>query len=227
MIKATIRATATPAANDPDLALSRRAVVDLVAIRAGAASSHGEDEARALLARVAAGDESAFEALYRLLSRRIHAFALRLTGNGPTAEEVTTDTMHEVWRSAGRFRRDAKVSTWVLGIARNKALMALRARPPAEHVEIGEVADSLDSGMPDGFARLAEARDRESIRRGLDALSSEHRECLHLAYFEDMSVLEIAALLGIPEGTVKSRLWHAKAQLASRIVALRRQPRPR
>jgi RNA polymerase sigma-70 factor (ECF subfamily) len=226
MIKATIRVNPGTAANDAVRQSGRHVLLQLDAFRANAAPPP-DDHPRALLARVAAGDQRAFEELYRLLSRRVYAFALRITGNAQAAEEVTVDTMHEVWRSASRFRFDAKVSTWVLGIARNKALMTLRNVPAEEHVEIGDYADTLDSGMPDGFAMLAAARDGESIRRGLQALSADHRECLHLAFFDEMSVQEIATVLGIPEGTVKSRLWHAKAQLAGRISALNRQPRPR
>ena len=225
MIKATIRATPGRAANDEAKMPGRPAVVHLGAFRPGATRSP-DDEARALLARVAEGDQPAFEALYRLLSRRVHAFALRITGSVQSAEEVTVDTMHEVWRSAGRFRRDAMVSTWVLGIARKKALMTLRSRPSAEHVEIGDLADTLDSGLADGFALLAQARDAEMIRRCLQDLSVEHRECLHLAFYDELPVHEIASVLGIPEGTVKSRLWHAKARLAARISAISRQPRP-
>ena len=225
MIKATIRANAATAANDAVRQSGRPALVHLDAFRARTAASP-DDHQRALLARVAAGEQRAFEELYRLLSRRVYAFALRMTGNAQAADEVTVDTMHEVWRSAGRFRGGAKVSTWVLGIARNKALMTLRNASPAEHVEIGDFADTLDSGMPDGFALLAEARDAETIRRGMQALSADHRTCLHLAFFDEMSIQEIAAVLGIPEGTVKSRLWHAKAQLAARISAISRQSRP-
>jgi len=223
MIKATIRANAGTAANDAVRQSGRPALVHLDAFRASEAPCP-DDHPRALLARVAAGDPLAFEELYRLLSRRVYAFALRMTGNAEAAEEVTADTMHEVWRTAGRFRCDAKVSTWVLGIARNKALMTLRNAPRGEHVDIGDYADILDAGVPDGFAVLSTARDRELIRRCLQGLSVDHRECLHLAFYDDMSVQEMATLLDIPEGTVKSRLWHAKAQLAARISAIRRQP---
>jgi RNA polymerase sigma-70 factor (ECF subfamily) len=224
MIKATIRTNAGPAANDAGRHSSRPAVVPLREFRIAPAPS-ADERARALLARIVAGDEPAFDELYRLLSRRVYAFALRITGNTAMADEVMLDTLHEVWRSAGRFRHDAQVSTWVLGIARNKALLALRERP-AEHADIGDFADTLDSGEPDGYALIAEAENREMIRRCLQALSADHRECLHLAFFEDLSMRQIASMLGIPEGTVKSRLWHAKSQLAARICATRRRSLP-
>src|SRR5205814_969486 len=152
--KTTIRANAGHAANDEGNRSAGPAVVQLRALRV--AESFPDEHARTLLARIAAGDEAAFEELYRMLSRRVYAFALRVTANAASAEEVMIDTMHEVWRSAGRFRCDAKVSTWVLSIARNKALMVRRSRPAAEHADIAELADSLDSGMPDGFALLVQ-----------------------------------------------------------------------
>jgi RNA polymerase sigma-70 factor (ECF subfamily) len=224
MIKATIRTNAGPAANDAGPRSKRPAVVPLRGFRIASASS-SDEHARTLLARIAAGEEAAFEELYRLLSRRVYAFALRITGNTALADEVMLDTLHQVWRSAGRFRQDAQVSTWVLGIARNKALLALRERPP-QHADIGDFADTLDSGEPDGFALIAESENREMIRRCLRALSADHRECLHLAFFEDLSMRQIASVLGIPAGTVKSRLWHAKTQLAARVCATRQRSMP-
>ena len=213
MIKATTRVKPAPAANDTVRKSGAPSVVQLHAFRA--APSAVDAHARKLLVLIAAGDQHAFEELYRLLSRKVYAFALRLTGNAESAEEVTVDAMYEVWRSADKFRGDAQVSTWVFGIARNKALMTLRNLPAAQHADIDDFSETLESGLPDSFSLLAQARDGELIRRCLQSLSASHRECLHLVYFEEMSMPEIAAMLGVPEGTVKSRLWHAKTQLAS------------
>ncbi|MEO8136269.1 MAG: sigma-70 family RNA polymerase sigma factor [Betaproteobacteria bacterium] len=208
MLKAGISSAIPTAAND------ERAPPG---VTAGARSI--DDRARSLLKLVSAGDQSAFEQFYRLLSRRVYAFAMRMTNQAEAADEIMVDTMHEVWRAAGRFRGDSQVSTWVLGIARNKALVALRSRP-AEHADIGDFADILESGFPDGAAVLAQRQEREGIQRCMRQLSMSHRECLHLAYFEDMSMREIATLLGVPEGTVKSRLSHARMQLAASYSAM-------
>ena len=179
-----------------------------------------DDRARALIDLVAAGNQPAFEELYRLLSRRIYAFARRMIDSAETAEEIMTDTMYEVWKTAGRFRGDSRVTTWILGIARNKVLMAMRGRPKAPHDDIDDFADILDSETADAFAILAEKQTRELIHRCMQRLSEKHRECVHLTHFEEMSMPEIAAVLGIPEGTVKSRLSHARAQLATCVSAL-------
>jgi RNA polymerase sigma-70 factor (ECF subfamily) len=171
-----------------------------------------DDRARALLDLVAAGNQNAFEELYRLLSRRVYAFARRMIDSSEAADEV--------WRTAGRFRGDSRVTTWVLGIARNKALMAMRSNPKGVHEDIDEFAEVLDSDVPDAFASLAEKETQEIIRRCMQKLSEKHRECVHLTHFEDMSMPEVAAVLDIPEGTVKSRLSHARAQLAQCVSAL-------
>ena len=175
---------------------------------------------RALLTRVAAGDQGAYEELYGLLSHSVNAFVRRMVGNQQTADEVVVDTMYEIWRAAGRFRGESLVSTWVLGIARNKALMALRGNPQSKCEDIDDFSDVLDAGVPDGFALLAHKETRTLVQSCLRRLSDKHRECIHLAYFEDLSVAEIAALLDVPEGTVKSRLSEARAQLAARVSAM-------
>jgi len=174
-----------------------------------------DDRARALIDLVAAGNQSAYEELYKLLSRRVYAFVRRMIENAETADEIMVDTMYEVWKTAGRFRGDSRVTTWILGIARNKVLMSIRSRPSAPHDDIDDFAEILDSNVPDPSASLAEKQTRELIQRCMQRLSDKHRECVHLTHFEDMSMPEVAAVLGIPEGTVKSRLSHARAQLAA------------
>src|SRR6185436_19034003 len=103
MIKAAVRARPAPAANDALPKAGRPDIVQLNAFRA-AAPPGIDAHARKLLSQVAAGDERAFEELYRLLSRRVYAFAMRITGNAASADEATVDTLYEVWRSAGSFR---------------------------------------------------------------------------------------------------------------------------
>lgn len=178
-----------------------------------------DDQARALLDLVAKGNQGAYEELFRLLSRRIFAFVRRMIDNPETADEIMVDTMYEVWKTADRFRGDARVTTWVLGIARNKVLMSIRSRPNARHDDIDDFAETLDAGVPDGFDTLAEKQTAELIQRCIKGLSEKHRECIHMTHFEDMSMPEIAAAIGVPEGTVKSRLSHARAQLAACVSA--------
>ncbi|CAN5465515.1 sigma-70 family RNA polymerase sigma factor [soil metagenome] len=179
------------------------------------AASFDNDKATELLQRVAAEDQAAYQAFYKMFSSRVYAFLRRMLNSPETADEVLVDTMYEVWRIAPQFRGDSQVSTWVLGIARNKALMALRRAGTVQHEDVDEFADLIDSGMPDGFDQLAEKQSSELIRRCLQRLSAKHRECMHLTYFEDYAVAEIAKMLDVPEGTVKSRLSHARSQMAA------------
>jgi RNA polymerase sigma-70 factor (ECF subfamily) len=174
-----------------------------------------DDRARELLSLVAAGNLAAYEELYRLVSRRVYAFARRMIENAESADEVMVDTMYEVWRTAGRFRGDSKVSTWILGIARNKVLMAIRSAQCGQHEDIVEFAELPDAEAPDGFEELAEKEMRELIRRCIERLSEKHRECIHLVHFEDLTMHEVAAVQEVPEGTVKSRLSHARAQVGA------------
>lgn len=186
-----------------------------------------DDRARELLNLVAAGNLAAYEELYRLVSRRVYAFARRMIENAESAEDVMVDTMYEVWRTAGRFRGDSKVSTWILGIARNKVLMAIRSAQGVQHEDIAEFADLLDAEVPDGFAQLAEKEMRELIRRCIERLSEKHRECIHLVHFEDLTLQEVAAVQAVPEGTVKSRLSHARAKVGACVEsALRKRQTP-
>ena len=178
-----------------------------------------DERARALLDLVAAGDQRAYEELYPLLSRRVYAFVRRMISNAETADEILVDTMYEVWRSARTFRGGSQVTTWVLGIARNKALMAIRGNSRFAHEDIDDLSEVIESGEPDGFALLAQKQARELIQDCLQGLSARHRECLHLTYFEDLSVREIARMVGAPIGTIKSRLFQARALLAARVVA--------
>jgi len=172
-----------------------------------------DESARDLLLRVSQGCEASFESLFRLLSRRVFAFVCRSIDNQEVAKEIMLDTMYEVWHSANRFRSEAKVSTWVLGIARNKVLMSLRTRRENAHEDIDEMAELLEDENQSVFDEVAGKQAKAMLIECMQTLSPAHRECLHLLHFEEMSVNEIAKLLSIPDGTVKTRLMHARNNL--------------
>jgi RNA polymerase sigma-70 factor (ECF subfamily) len=162
-----------------------------------------------LLKAVGEGSEAAMRKLYTGFSRRIYAFALNRVKDPALAEEIVVDTMHEVWRHSDRFRGDSKFSTWVLGIARYKILTALRSTGP-EHDELDEELPSDDA---DAFDALAEKQRREGVQLCMGKLSDEHRDCLHLVFYEGLSVREVAEVQSVPEGTVKTRLFHARQKI--------------
>jgi RNA polymerase sigma-70 factor, ECF subfamily len=158
---------------------------------------------------IAGGDETALRELYRMFGGRVYAFALNFLREPAEAQEVVVDTLYEVWKHAHKFRGDSKASTWVLGIARNKMLMKLRARGPS-HEELPEELSAEHDLPPDP----AESRERlAAVRECMGRLPPEQRQCLHLAYFEDLSLSEIAVIQGCPENTVKTRLFHARRKI--------------
>lgn len=179
-----------------------------------AAHAMDNDEVLRLLARIERGDEPAFRELYRAYSRRIYAYVLRQLGDAAQAEEIVADTFYDVWRQAGRFRGDSQFSTWAIGIARNKVLMAWRGRKPdSRHEDLESVAEVLPAEDGSAFDALAEQQRREGVRHCMDKLSDEHRECVHLVFYEGLALAEVAAVQGCPENTVKTRLFHARQKL--------------
>lgn len=167
-----------------------------------------------LLERIARRDEAAFRELYKAFSRKVYAYVLNQVRDTAQAEEIVADTLYDVWRFPDRFRGESQFSTWLIGIARNKVLMAWRARrPDSTHDDIDDVADSLTDDGPGSFELLAEKQRREGVAHCLARLSDEHRACMHLVFYEGASVAEVAEVQGIPEGTVKTRLFHARQKM--------------
>ena len=172
------------------------------------------DEVLRLLGRIERADEAAFRELYRAFSRRLYAYVLRQLGDPAQAEEIVADTLYEVWRQPAKFRGDSQFSTWLIGIARNKVLMAFRSRKPdAIHDDIADVAEIVAADDPSAFEILAQQQRHEGVRHCMDKLSSDHRECVHLVFYEGMSLAEVAEVQACPEGTVKTRLFHARQKL--------------
>jgi RNA polymerase sigma-70 factor (ECF subfamily) len=172
------------------------------------------DEVLRLLGRIERADEAAFRELYRAFSRRLYAYVLRQLGDPAQAEEIVADSLYEVWKAPARFRGDAQFSTWLIGIARNKVLMAFRSRKPdSKHEDLDDVAETLAAEDGSAFDMLANAQRREGVRHCMDKLSDDHRECVHLVFYEGMSLAEVAEVQACPEGTVKTRLFHARQKL--------------
>ena len=165
-----------------------------------------------LLGRTAAGDADSFRALFDRYYPLAYRFILRITRRPELAEEAASDALFDVWRGAGRFRGSSKISTWILGIARHKALNALRAVKDDSWQELSAAEEAADPA--DGPAEVFEERDmRARIRRALETLAAPHRAALELAFFHGFSYSEIAQVLNCPENTVKTRVFHAKKKL--------------
>jgi len=163
------------------------------------------------MARIARGDVEAMEHFYHAYYRRLFVYFLRLLRDRAVAEELVDDVMWTVWRRARSFRGAARPSTWVFGIAHRKARKALRRRRPA-----AAVADGVAGPGPD---ILEQAELGERVRRALEGLSPAHREVLELVFYHGFSYEEVAAIVGCPVGTVKTRVFHAKRRLQALLTA--------
>lgn len=169
-----------------------------------------EDDAR-VLARVADGDPAALAEIYDRYGKPLLAFLHRLAGDRGTAEEILQDTLLAIWRSASTFQRRSSASTWLFGVARRQAHNRLRNLPPPLAAEPADGADPTP-----GPEELAVGGDR--VQAALDRLPLAQREVVVLAYLDDLSHLQAAEILGIPVGTVKSRLHHARAALREELT---------
>jgi len=170
-----------------------------------------------LIGRIANGDRLAMQVLYARHHVRVFRFVVRLVRDEGMAEDLISEVFLDVWRQAGRFEGRSAVSTWMLGIARFKALSALRRRPNAELDE--ETAGAIEDPSDDPEISL-EKKDKGSVlRKCLTELSAEHREIIDLVYYHEMSVEEAAQIVGIPENTVKTRMFYARKKLAELLKA--------
>ena len=165
-----------------------------------------------LIGRIAGGDRLAMQVLYARHHVRVFRFVLRLVRDESMAEDLISEVFLDVWRQTGRFEGRSTVSTWLLAIARFKALSALRRRPDEELDE--ETASAIEDPADDPGTAL-EKRDKSAIiRKCLMGLSAEHREVVDLVYYHEKSVEEVAEIVGIPENTVKTRMFYARKRLA-------------
>ena len=179
------------------------------------------DQVKVLLERIGRQDQAAFRELYTAFSRRVHAYVLNMLKDSARAEEVLVDTMYEVWRAPSRFRGESQFSTWLIGVARNKALMVYRGRRADEvHDDLDDIAETTPSDSPDAFAQLAAKQRTQGVRACMDKLSDEHRECMHLVFYEGYSLAEVAEVQNCPENTVKTRLFHARQKIKACLARL-------
>ena len=170
-----------------------------------------------LLNAIATGDRRAMQILYARYSIKVHRFVLRLIGDPSTAEDVLSEVFFEVWRLAGRFQRRSQVPTWILAIARHKAF-SIKAEPLDEALD-EETAEAI-ADEADGPHAILEKRDTGNLlRRCIQRLPRIHREILDLVYYHELSIAEAAKVVGVPQNTVKTRLFNARKKM----LALLRQ----
>jgi len=186
------------------------AAIVAVSALAGTAGETSSDEI--LLEQIAAGGKPAMQALFARHRTYVYRWLLRLVGNEALAEDLLSEVFLDVWRHAGRFQCRSSVSTWLMSIARHKALSARRRRTDAELDEKIEATVADSAG--DLEAALQEKDRGELLRRALMRLSPEHRQVIDLVYYHQKSVAEAARILDVRAATVKTRMFYARKKLA-------------
>lgn len=164
---------------------------------------------RDLLARVARKDEASFQRLYEEFATRVFRYALTLLRDRHLAEEVVQETMITVWSKASTYAGSSRVSTWVFGIARHKAYDILKDEKKAGRAT--DVGTIIEDPAP-------EIERQARVHAAIDSLPPDQREIVFLTFYENLTYKAIADLLAIPEGTVKSRMYHAKRKLAEALT---------
>jgi RNA polymerase sigma-70 factor (ECF subfamily) len=165
-----------------------------------------------LLERIADGDRTAMHTFYARHNVRVYRFILRIVRDATMAEDLVSQVFLDVWRTAGQFERRSQVSTWLLSIARFKALTSLRQRryEDIDQDEVREIPDDADTQETSLERRTTSAILRACIAK----LSPAHREIINLVYYHEKSVEEVGSIIGIPQSTVKTRMFYARKQLA-------------
>lgn len=184
---------------------------------------HSPDDAT-LLKRIARGDMQAFDALYQRHSAALYTYILRLTRNQQQAEDILQETFIAVWRNAHQYTGRAQVRSWLFSIAHRRTMDWIRSVANVNETEAGDTIEEwlMEDQHSSDPAWEPSASYGEEIRLALDDLSPEHRAVIELAFYYDLSYVEIAEVLGCPLGTVKSRIYAARQQLQKALSHLSR-----
>ena len=173
----------------------------------GARTSDGEVSDASLLRAIQAGEQEAIAALYDRYSGVAYGLAMRITGDGTLAEDVVQDAYVSVWKQAGRFDPErGQVKSWLLTIVHHKAVDAVRRRTNRNERALPEGPEEFIAahGRPEEIAEAT--MDAAAVREAVRAIPDDQRRTIEMAYFEGITHVEIAERMGVPLGTVKSRL---------------------
>lgn len=166
---------------------------------------------RHIVQRIAGGDRQALAELYARYQRPLFNYLLQLTPDYGLAEEILQDTLVAIWKSAKSFEGRSSVSTWLIGIARRQAHNTLRQRklPLVDEA----VLTDLPAADPEPEEFTLASVERDELVAAFRQLAPMHREILALTFVQELSYQETAQVIGVPLGTVKSRLSNAKKAL--------------
>jgi RNA polymerase sigma-70 factor (ECF subfamily) len=177
-----------------------------------ARSSAQETSDEALVLSIATGDKQALQVLFGRHNVRVYRFVLRFLNDEAAAEDLVSDVFFDVWRQASRFEARSQVSTWLLAIARNKALSALRRRSTEELDD--EVAEFIEDPADNPEVTVQKKQRSSILAECLTQLSAAHREIIDLVYYHEKSIDEVSEIIGVPQNTVKTRMFYARKRIA-------------
>jgi RNA polymerase sigma-70 factor (ECF subfamily) len=199
--------------------LPQGAMAEAPAARQAAVSTASDET---LIARIAAGDRLAMRVLFARHHVRVYRFVLRLVRDEAQAEDLISEVFLDVWRQAASFEARSTASTWLLAISRFKALSSLRRRgeEPLDEAMAAAIEDPAD----DPEVALRRRQQHALLRKCWSKLSPEHRDVIDLVYFQEKAIDEVAAILCIPENTVKTRMFYARKRLAELLKAAGMDP---
>jgi RNA polymerase sigma-70 factor (ECF subfamily) len=166
----------------------------------------------ALVEAIATGDKHALQILYGRHHVKVYRFALRFVRDESSAEDMVSEVFIDVWRQAERFERRSQVATWLLAIARNKALSSLRRRSNEQLDE--EVAEFIEDPADNPEVTMQKQERSEILRSCLEQLSAAHREIIDLVYYHERTIEEVSEIIGAPLNTVKTRMFYARKRIA-------------
>jgi RNA polymerase sigma-70 factor (ECF subfamily) len=180
-----------------------------------AAAQDTSDEA--LVALIAQRDKRALQQLYSRHHVRIYRFALRFLNDEAAAEDTVSEVFIDVWRQAERFEGRSQVTTWLLAIARHKALSLLRRRSSEELDD--EVAEFIEDPSDNPEVAMLKSQRASVLQDCLTQLSPAHREIVDLVYYHEKSVEEVAEIIAVPANTVKTRMFYARKRIGELMAA--------
>jgi RNA polymerase sigma-70 factor, ECF subfamily len=171
-----------------------------------------ETSDQALVGLVAQGDRDALHVLFVRYNLRVYRFLMRFVDNEATAEDLLSEVFIEVWRHAAQFEARSQVATWLLAIARHKALSALRRRSTEELDE--DIIEFIEDPSDSPEAAVQKSQRSAILLDCLKQLSPAHREIIDLVYYHERTIDEVAEIVGVPVNTVKTRMFYARKRIA-------------
>ena len=173
-----------------------------------------------LVQAVAAGDQMALHGLYERAHRVVFTLAMRITRNRETAEEVTLDVFHDVWRRATRYdAAQGSVLAWIMNQARSRAIDRVRFDQRKKRAEPASSEPAVAAETPDGHDALVVRQQRDALRAALAVLTPPEKQAIEAAFFSELTHAEVAARLKQPLGTVKTRIRSGLHKLRQALAA--------